>query len=182
VHHQGGASRPDAAPHRSAKLFGAPHPRGSGQHSAGCRWGQQDGWALLRPTGRRGPCADGRPGWPAQPACACAAGSRGYGCDAGCWAGKYAWSREDSHILGRRLRIARCGQESGRCKQRPANGTGDQPPGQTRVTSLCQTHGSLSSRHACATWEKTAKACTPARVLLASCSPNSAKNPTSDRR
>ena len=54
----------------------------------------------LRPTASRGPCAGGSPGWRDRHAYACGDGSRAYGHDDDCWAGKCACSRVVPHAGG----------------------------------------------------------------------------------
>lgn len=97
-------SSPRSLPYDVPKLLRAPHSGGPREHSGPLSTGWQDGREVgqkwrVRQTGRRGPCADERREWSARLESASADGSRECGCDAGCWAGKCAWSRESSHIL-----------------------------------------------------------------------------------
>lgn len=79
---QGGASGSHASANRRLEISRRGQPMASRQHC----------W--VRPTVRRDPCGGGQPGWRVRHESACGRGSRGYGCDAGCWAGRCAWSRQ----------------------------------------------------------------------------------------
>ena len=61
----------------------------------------EHGVAVIRPTARSDPCADGRTGSPGQRGYASAAGTRGSWHDGGCWAGRCACpcSRSVSRLL-----------------------------------------------------------------------------------
>lgn len=135
----------------------------------------------FRQTARRGPCADGRQGSRGRRGCASGAGSRGCGCDAGCWAGRCAWSRENSHRSMADGTVSRMpggctwhhpenqGRDQEALWQRPANGTGSRVPGQTHQGHDQQHPGcSLSTRHAAAIRGFCVNTCTHPWSLLAS--------------
>ena len=132
MQHQSGPSDPDTSTYGPPEVLRAAHPHRAGKHRDG---------GTVRPTARRGPCADGRRGSPGRPGSASDGGSRGSGCDAEGWAGTCAWSREDSHYrqgrTGAKVLCRPTARNGGAAvggaprKRRPPNGTGPRQGGQT---------------------------------------------------
>ena len=85
VHDYAATSRTDALTHRVAEVDRGTQPRRGRQHRS-----------RLSRRGGRGPDDDGPKGLRARRGFASADGSHGCGCDAGCSAGKCAWSRKCS--------------------------------------------------------------------------------------
>lgn len=81
VYHQTRATSPASSTDHQAEVLAARQASTRGKHGAS---------PVIKPTGSRGPCGDGRRESPGPPWSACAAETRGSWRDGDCWAGKCA--------------------------------------------------------------------------------------------
>lgn len=100
VHDDGRGTDPSALSYGAGEVVARTHPHRLRQHRSSPPTGSAaSGHRSIRPTAERGPCGGGRSARRARRGCASGDGNHGYGCGAGCSAGKCACSRVYSDVV-----------------------------------------------------------------------------------